>query len=91
MNRSTSPVCPAFKRSEETVHHYLSRCPAYNTQRGRVERKLKRGVKDMKMLLNKPKAIHIYSGTYTAPDPRNPTEILHYQRKRKGRKRDKGK
>ena len=47
-------VAPACRRSDETVHHYLTQCPAYSNQREQMECELKQGARELKILLGRP-------------------------------------
>ena len=51
-----SPVCPMCHKVDETVSYYLVTCMAFATQRGRMERDLRRAAKSASMLLMNPKA-----------------------------------
>jgi hypothetical protein len=51
IGKAESPLCPACQKTDETVHHFLFRCPAYDRQRRKIERELKRGAKSIKTML----------------------------------------
>ena len=51
-----SLVCPMCHKADETVSHYLVTCTAFTTQRGRMERDLRRAAKSVSTLLANPKA-----------------------------------
>ena len=51
-----SPVCPMCHKADKTVSHYLIICMAFATQRGCMERDLRRAAKLVSMLLMNPKA-----------------------------------
>jgi hypothetical protein len=51
-----SPTCPQCRTAQESVHHYLFRCPAFSEQRKKMEKKLKRGARSIKTLLGGHKA-----------------------------------
>jgi hypothetical protein len=51
IGKAESPLCPACQKTIQTDHHFLFRCPAYDGQRRKMERELKRGAKSMKTML----------------------------------------
>jgi len=56
-----SLTCPAFQSAEETVHHYLMTCPAYNGHRIWLESWLGRVAKSIRVLLANPKVFpHLF-------------------------------
>ncbi|KAG2038082.1 hypothetical protein BDR03DRAFT_896099 [Suillus americanus] len=57
--RSTeSPLCPACKDSEETVHHFITACPAYRTHRETLQRSTPNRAFHIRRLLSKDESIH---------------------------------
>jgi hypothetical protein len=57
IGKADSPTCAACRGADETVHHFLFRCPAYRTQRDGLEQTLRRGATAVNTLLAKPKAM----------------------------------
>ena len=57
IGKATTPTCTACGQADETVHHYLHRCRAYNRQRDKLQRALRRGAKCNRTLLASPKAM----------------------------------
>jgi ribonuclease HI len=57
IGKTDSPTCAACRGADETVHHFLFRCPAYRTQRDGLEKTLRRGATAVNTLLAKPKAM----------------------------------
>jgi ribonuclease HI len=61
IGKTNSPICAQCQNAQETVHHYLFRCPAYNEQRKRMEKALKRGANSIRTLLGGHKAMkHLF-------------------------------
>jgi hypothetical protein len=61
IGKTDSPLCPTCKGAEETVYHYLFRCPAYATQRKELRRTLRRASTSAATLLGRPKAMkHLF-------------------------------
>jgi hypothetical protein len=61
IGKTSSPTCTQCQSTQETVHHYLFRCPAFNEQRKRMEKRLKRGASSIKTLLGGHKAMkHLF-------------------------------
>ena len=56
IGHADSLTCPACQLAEETVHHYLMTCPAYNGHWRRLESRLRRAAKSIRVLLANPKA-----------------------------------
>ncbi|KAG7086882.1 hypothetical protein E1B28_002802 [Marasmius oreades] len=50
-NIAESPTCPCCKESEETVVHFLLRCPAHTRERNRLRTRLRNMNADMKQML----------------------------------------
>lgn len=42
INKAESPICPACHDAQETVYHYLLRCPEYNEARNELELRAKK-------------------------------------------------
>ena len=59
-----SPVCLMCHKADETVSHYLVTCMAFATQRGHMERDLRRAAKLVSMLLTNPKAFQSLLSIY---------------------------
>jgi ribonuclease HI len=57
IGKADSPTCAACRGADETVHHFLFRCPAYRTQREGLKQTLRRGATAVNTLLAKPKAM----------------------------------
>jgi hypothetical protein len=61
IGKTNSPICPQCRSTQESVHLYLFRCPAFSEQRKRLEKRLKRGVNSIKTLLGGHKAMkHLF-------------------------------
>jgi RNase H len=61
IGKADSPICPQCRRTQESVHHYLFRCPAFSKQRKKLEKRLKRGANSIKTLLGGHKAMkHLF-------------------------------
>ena len=55
------PLCPGCHKADEMVHHYLTMCKSYNTQRRQMEGHLWRAAKSIITLLTNPKAFpHLF-------------------------------
>lgn len=50
------PTCPACKASEETVHHLIFECPAYQHERHQLRATLRRGANSLRLMVTNPKA-----------------------------------
>ncbi|KAH7915844.1 hypothetical protein BJ138DRAFT_994581, partial [Hygrophoropsis aurantiaca] len=50
-----TPLCPACKEKEETVHHYILACPSHRPARDAMNRALPWGKKNLPSLLSDPK------------------------------------
>ena len=57
INCADSPLCPACEEGEESVFHFLMRCPAYERQRRAMQFQLQRGAHSIQNLLTSPTAI----------------------------------
>ena len=58
IGKAESPTCPKCRSDDETVIHYLLRCPVYTAQRRRMESALHRAAISVSTLLANPKAFH---------------------------------
>src|SRR5882724_7354391 len=56
ISKTNSLTCLRCHKVDETVGHYLTECEAFATQRGRMERQLRRAAKSVSTLLTNPKA-----------------------------------
>ncbi|KDR70527.1 hypothetical protein GALMADRAFT_37353, partial [Galerina marginata CBS 339.88] len=52
-----SPQCPCCRQEEETVHHFLIRCPAHRAARSTMIREAGRAAASMTELLSQPKLL----------------------------------
>jgi hypothetical protein len=52
LKTADSPLCPSCNLSEESVHHLLFECPAYQNERFLLRQKLGRKAASLKYLLN---------------------------------------
>ncbi|KAJ7810156.1 hypothetical protein B0H14DRAFT_2379309, partial [Mycena olivaceomarginata] len=57
INRAESPLCPCCHQSDETVMHYLLRCPAHANARAELHRKGGRDSRVLEKLLTRPKLL----------------------------------
>jgi len=55
--RSQSAICPKCNDAQESVHHFLIKCPAYTRQRNLLRHKLGARANHVKNLLNDPKCV----------------------------------
>jgi hypothetical protein len=53
IKRSPTPLCPACKRADETVHHFLFDCRAHEHARSRLRHSLGRKSKSLSDLLGR--------------------------------------
>jgi hypothetical protein len=61
IGKTSSPICNQCQSAQETVHHYLFRCPAFKEQRKIMKERLKRGANSIRMLLGGHKAMkHLF-------------------------------
>jgi hypothetical protein len=61
IGKTSSPICTQCQSAQETVHHYLFQCPAFNEQRKIMEKRLKRGANSIRTLLGGHKAMkHLF-------------------------------
>jgi len=51
-----TPTSLKCHKADETVHHYLTACTTFMTQRRHMEGQLQRAAKDVRILLTNPKA-----------------------------------
>ncbi|KII84396.1 hypothetical protein PLICRDRAFT_66227, partial [Plicaturopsis crispa FD-325 SS-3] len=59
IRKAESPLCPACHQREETVHHFLVTCPAWDAQRHALKQALPWGERALTMrgLLSQPKSL----------------------------------
>jgi len=56
IGKAESPICPKCHKADKMVSHFLTACAAFNAQRGRMERQLRRAARLVSTLLSNPKA-----------------------------------
>jgi hypothetical protein len=57
IKKADSPLCPSCHVAEESVHHFMFECPAYQNERHHLARALGRKASSLKYLLNHEKGI----------------------------------
>ncbi|CAK5265676.1 unnamed protein product [Mycena citricolor] len=57
IGRAASPICPCCNRDDETVAHYLLRCPAHHNARRELHRCVGRNARSIKALLSDPNTV----------------------------------
>lgn len=61
IQRADSPMCEQCEAAPETVYHYLQECPAYNTQRERLDSNAGEAATQLRTLLNTPRMMtHLF-------------------------------
>ncbi|EPT00321.1 hypothetical protein FOMPIDRAFT_1122960 [Fomitopsis schrenkii] len=61
IRKADSPICEQCGIAPETVYHYLRECPAYRTQRERMDGDAGEAATQMRTLLNSPKTMkHLF-------------------------------
>lgn len=55
IKKANTPLCPCCRQHDETVHHYLLRCPAHQNARRTLRTRGGRDAENMTKLLSKPK------------------------------------
>jgi ribonuclease HI len=61
IGKAESPICPCCRQHEETVHHFLIRCPAHRNARTALTHAAGRDATSLHKLLSKPKLIpHLF-------------------------------
>jgi ribonuclease HI len=89
-----SPLCPACRAANETVHHYLHRCPAYLEHRKFLRASLGRGAESTKFLLtNKAALQHLFiyiNGTARFKQSHGELQVPEESQGKDGRERGQG-